>query len=166
MGATLFVLWQTCIPWPLQAIRAQQLELERGTEGFFRKVQSMSTPNPRVWTRALRTAWEPGLAQYCFPKWQCDGTRSYPLTYSAWVWQQPNCGAVTENMRPAQPTVFTLWLTAGKVYMLLLRAVVRQIRKGRVESLKVGLLVNVINYVSLSSVPLSLFLYLRQGLIQ
>ena len=37
--------------------------------------------------------------------------------------------------------------------MLMLTAVVRQIRKGRVESLKVGLLVHVINYVSLSSVP-------------
>ena len=61
-------------------------------------------------------------------------------------------------MRPAQPKVFTLWLTAGKVYMLLLTAVVRQIHKGRVESLKVGLLVHVINYVSLYSVPLSLSL--------
>ena len=55
-------------------------------------------------------------------------------------------------MRPAQPKVFTLWLSAGKVYTLMLTAVVRQIRKGRVESLKVGLLVHVINYVSLSSV--------------
>ena len=113
----------------------------------------MSTPNARVRTRALHTAWEPSLAQYPFPKWQGGGTQLCPLTYSAWVWQQPNCGAVTENMRPAQPKVFTLWLSAGKVYTLLLTAVVRQIRKGRVESLKVGLLVHVINYVSFSSVP-------------
>lgn len=117
-GATpmvsLLVLWQTSILRPLQAIKAQQLELERGTEGFFRKVQNILTPNARVRTRDLHTAWEQSPAQYRFPKWQCSGTRSYPLTYSAWVWQQPNCGAVREHLRPSQPKVFTFWLIAGK----------------------------------------------------
>lgn len=90
--------------------------IERGTQISSQKCRACPLEMLQSRPRALHIAWRPSLTQYCFPKWHFSGTQSHSLIYAAWVWQQQNCRAVTENLRPAQPKIFALWLFAGKVH--------------------------------------------------